>query len=150
MTMFKGRLGLETTRVPHADRHGILWLERGRLTVEFGCLSFSTAGSPQLQAGSYEIPFQQISCVLLGPGTVISHDALRLLARQQTGLIAVGSGGTRIYAVSMPFGPDRAEMGRKQVVLWTDVNLKIKAHTRNVCLSLRVSTSIICQRHQYT
>jgi hypothetical protein len=29
--VLKGRLGLETARVPHADRHGLMWLERGRL-----------------------------------------------------------------------------------------------------------------------
>lgn len=124
--MLKGRLGLETTRVPHADRHGLLWLERGKLTVEFGCLLFTTAGTEFLDAGAYEIPFQQVSSILLGPGTLISHDALRLLARQQTGLVAVGSGGTRIYAVSMPFGPDRAEIARKQVQLWADPELKIQ------------------------
>ena len=28
--MLKGRLGLETARIPHADRHGLLWLERAR------------------------------------------------------------------------------------------------------------------------
>lgn len=123
--MFKGRLGLETTRVPHADRHGLLWLERGRITVESGCLLYATAGNEHLDAGSYEIPFQQISNLILGPGTTISHDALRLLARQQTGIIAAGSCGTRIYAVSMPFGPDRAKLAKKQVLLWVDENSRI-------------------------
>ena len=28
--MLRGRLGLETARIPHADRHGLLWLSRGR------------------------------------------------------------------------------------------------------------------------
>ena len=27
--MLKGRLGLETARIPHADRAGLLWLSRG-------------------------------------------------------------------------------------------------------------------------
>ena len=42
--MLLGRLGLEKARIPHADRHGLLWLERGRLEVEDGCLRFITAG----------------------------------------------------------------------------------------------------------
>ena len=46
--MLKGRLGLETARVPHADRHGCLWLRRGNLTVENGTLRFITAGGPTL------------------------------------------------------------------------------------------------------
>lgn len=123
--VLKGRLGLETARVPHADRHGLMWLERGRLAVEDGNLVFTTAGNNQLDAGAYEIPFQQISSLLLGPGSVISHDALRLLARQQTGVLAVGSKGIRIYAASMPFGPDRSALARKQARLWNDENKRI-------------------------
>lgn len=118
--VLKGRLGLETARVPHADRHGLMWLERGRLAVEDGNLVFTTAGNSKLEAGAYEIPFQQVSCMLLGPGTVISHDALRLLARQQTGVLAIGSKGIRLYASSMPFGPDRSALARKQATLWAN------------------------------
>ena len=36
--MLRGRLGLETARIPHADRHGLLWLSRGALTVRDGTL----------------------------------------------------------------------------------------------------------------
>lgn len=116
----KGRLGLETARVPQADRHGLMWLDRGRLTVEEGTLEFATAGAPRLKKGAYDIPFQQVSCLLLGPGTVVSHDALRILARHGTGLLAVGSGGVRFYAESMPSGPDRSDLARKQARMWSD------------------------------
>ena len=123
--VLKGRLGLETARVPHADRHGLMWLERGRLAVEDGNLVFTTAGNGKLDAGAYEIPFQQVSCILLGPGTVISHDALRLLTRQQTGVLAVGSKGIRLYASSMPTGPDRSTLARKQAMLWSNEKTRI-------------------------
>ena len=36
--MLRGRLGLETARIPHADRHGLLWLSRGSLVVRDGTL----------------------------------------------------------------------------------------------------------------
>lgn len=121
----KGRLGLETARVPHTDRHGLMWLERGRLAVEKGNLVFTTAGTDALEAGAYDIPFQQISNLLLGPGTVISHDALRLLARHQTGVLAVGSKGVRLYAQSMPFGPDRSKRARQHARLWNDEKKRI-------------------------
>jgi len=121
----KGRLGLDTARVPQADRHGLLWLERGRVTVEDGTVVFATAGNDQLEAGVYDIPLQQISNLLLGPGTVISHDALRLLARQQTGLLAVGSKGVRLYAVSAPLGPDRAKRARQHAELWADPDRRV-------------------------
>jgi CRISPR-associated protein Cas1 len=123
--MLKGRLGLETARVPHTDRHGLMWLERGRVAVEKGNLVFTTAGTDKLEAGAYDLPFQQISNLLLGPGTVISHDALRLLARHQTGVLAVGSKGVRLYAQSMPFGPDRSKRARRHARLWNDEDKRI-------------------------
>ena len=83
--MLRGRLGLEYARIPHADRHGLLYLERGALSVEDGCLRFIAAGSDLVVAGDYRIPHQSISMVLLGPGSTVSHDALRLLARHGTG-----------------------------------------------------------------
>jgi len=78
--MLRGRLGLETARVPHADRHGLLWLSRGALTVRDGTLRFERK-EPQdhdsgLSPGDYGIPFQAISLILLGPGSTVSHDAL--------------------------------------------------------------------------
>jgi CRISP-associated protein Cas1 len=115
----KGRLGLETARIPHADRHGLLWLEHGILKVKDGTLRFVAARSSTLDAGSYDIPFQMVSCVLLAPGTTISHDALRLLARHGTGLVVVGESGVRLYA-SMPFGPDESALARRQTELWSD------------------------------
>ena len=125
MMVLKGRLGLETARIPHTDRHGLMWLERGKLIVEDGNIVFTTAGSPYLEAGAYDIPFQQISCVLLGPGGVVSHDALRLLAHHGTGLIAVGSGGVRIYAESIPYGRDRSKLARRQTRLWSDEDTRV-------------------------
>ncbi len=119
--MLKGRLGLETARIPQADRHGLLWLARGNLTVEDGTLRFRTAGGGSLPPGDYAIPFQMVTAILLEPGTTVSHDALRLLARHGTGLVAVGEDGTRFYA-SMPFGPDASALARKQVSAWADAS----------------------------
>ena len=89
----KGRLGLETARIPHVDRHGLLWLSRGNLSVEDGTLHFIAAATPEMKAGNYQIPFQTLSAILLGPGGTISHDALRLLARHGAALLAIGEGG---------------------------------------------------------
>ena len=123
--VLKGRLGIETARIPHADRHGLMWLDRGKIVVEDGTVVFTTAGSRHLDAGAYDIPFQQISCILMGPGGVVSHDALRLMARHGTGLLVVGSGGVRLYAESMPHGPDRSKIARKQTRLWADEDSRI-------------------------
>ncbi len=137
MSVLKGRLGLETARVPHGDRHGLLWLARGQLYVEDGTLRFSTTGggAADLPAGDYAIPFQLVSCVVLEPGTTVSHDALRLLARHGTGLVASGEDGVRLYA-SMPFGPDSSALARRQTALWADASDRIGIARRMYALRL--------------
>ena len=126
--MLHGRLGLETARIPHADRHGLLWLDRGNLTVESGCLRFVTAGG-SLPSGDYQIPHQSISMILLGPGSTISHDALRLLARHGTLMAAVGDGGVRLYTAP-PLGPDRSEVARRQASLWANPKTRLEMARR--------------------
>lgn len=121
--MLRGRLGLETARVPHADRHGLLWLSRGALTVRDGTLRFerkeAQGHDSALPPGDYGIPFQAISLILLGPGSTVSHDALRLMARHGTGLVAVGEDGVRCYTAP-PLGPDTSEVARRQMRAWAD------------------------------
>lgn len=121
--MMRGRLGLETARIPHADRHGLLWLSRGALTVRDGTLRFerragADSGSP-LDEGEYGIPFQTLSMILLGPGSTVSHDALRLMARHGTALVAVGQDGVRCYTAP-PIMPDTSDIARRQMRAWGD------------------------------
>ena len=121
--MLRGRLGLETARIPHADRQGLLWLSRGALTVRDGTLRFerqtdADSGSP-LDSGEYGIPFQSLSMILLGPGSTVSHDALRLMARHGTALVAVGEDGVRCYTAP-PLMPDSSDIARRQMRAWAD------------------------------
>ena len=131
--MFKGRLGLETARIPHADRAGLLWLSRGALTARDGTLSFERgsqlAENDPLGPGHYAIPFQGVSMILLGPGSTISHDALRLLARHGTALAAVGEDGVRCYTAP-PLIPDRSGLARQQARAWADTNARLQIARR--------------------
>lgn len=115
----RGRLGLETARVPQADRHGLLWLGRGQLYVHEGTLRFRCAGFMDLEPGDYAIPFQLLSCIVLQPGTSITHDVMRLCASHGTGIVAVGEGGTRFFA-SAPASPGESARGRRHARLWAD------------------------------
>jgi CRISP-associated protein Cas1 len=123
--MLSGRLGLEKARIPHADRHGLVWLDRGRLEVEDGCLRFVTAGGGALGPGDYQIPHQALSIVLLGPGSSVTHDALRLLARHGCALAAIGEGGVRFYTAP-PLLPDSSALARQQVKLWADLGTRME------------------------
>jgi len=126
--VLKGRLGLEQARIPHADRHGLIWLDRGTLTVEDGCLRFVSAGGA-IDVGDYRIPHQSVSMVLLGPGSSVSHDALRLMARHGTAMAAVGTDGVRCYTAP-PLGPDRSDFARHQAVLWADPKKRLDTARR--------------------
>jgi len=123
--MLKGRLGLQTARIPHKDRHGLLWLSRGALTVEDGTLHFmrgkGEAANDALSDGDHCIPFQMISMILLGPGSTVSHDALRLCARHGTAIVAVGEDGVRAYTAP-PLIPDRSGLARAQARVWADAD----------------------------
>ncbi len=122
--MLKGRLGLDGARVPHGDRHGCMWLQRGELYVESGTLRFRTAGGADLERGDYSIAFQTITNLMLGPGSTVSHDAMRLMARHGTGLVITGEDGVRLYA-SMPFGSDDSALARRQATAWADKDARL-------------------------
>jgi len=121
--MLKGRLGLERAQIAHADRHGLLYLDRGVLSVVDGCLHFSSGGGV-LAVGDYQLPHQTLSALLIGPGTSLSHDVLRILARHGTTLVAVGTDATRLYTAPAP-GPDRSDIARAQARAWADDKTRI-------------------------
>jgi len=132
--MLKGRLGLETARVPHADRHGLIWLERGELCVVNGCLHFMR-GKDSLTPTADQIPHQAVSMILLGPGSSVTHDALRLLARHGTLLAAVGQDGVRTYTAP-PLLPDRSDVARRQAELWGSERRRISVARHMYALRL--------------
>jgi CRISPR-associated protein Cas1 len=132
--VLKGRLGLETARIPHADRHGLLWLSRGELCVVDGCLHF-LRGRDSLTPGIDQIPHQAVSMILLGPGSSVTHDALRLLARHGTLLAAVGEDGVRSYTAP-PLLPDRSDVARRQAELWGNPRRRISVARHMYALRL--------------
>lgn len=137
--MIKGRLGLEKAHVPHSDRHGLLWLSRGNLTVEAGTLRFMAAGGDELEPGAYSIPYQGVSVILLGPGVSITHDVLRLCGAHSVGLMAVGDWGVRLYSMA-PKGPDRSALARRQALLWADPDSRL--HVARAMYTIRLGDAL--------
>ncbi len=131
--LFPGRLGLAGARIPHVDRHGLLWLSRGKLYVEDGTLCFLASGSEELAAGLYTIPYQAVSIILAGPGTSITHDVLRILARHGTLLAAVGEGGVKMYTAP-PMGQGRSDVARAHARLWADEASRLRIARRMYAL----------------
>ena len=128
-SLFSGRLGLAQSRIPHVDRHELLWLSKGNLYVRDGTLSFRTVGSDDMDPGEYAIPYQTVSMILIGPGTTVTHDVLRLLARHGTLLAAVGEGGVKHYTAP-PMGAGRSRVARAHARLWADEDARISVARR--------------------
>ncbi|WP_022949629.1 type I-E CRISPR-associated endonuclease Cas1e [Methylohalobius crimeensis] len=128
-TLFPGRLGLAESRIPHTDRHGLLWLNKGNLYVEDGTLHFRAAGSNDIAPGNYAIPYQTLSMILMGPGTTVSHDTLRLLARHGTLLAAIGEGGVKFYTAP-PMGQGRSDIARAHAQLWANKKKRLDTARR--------------------
>ncbi|HWO99901.1 MAG TPA: type I-E CRISPR-associated endonuclease Cas1e [Methylococcus sp.] len=127
--LLPGRLGLAASRIPHADRHGLLWLEYGRLSVEDGTLRFVAAKSESFDAGDYAIPYQAVSMILLGPGTSLTQDVLRLCARHGVLIAAVGEGGVKSYTAP-PMGQGRSNVARAHAERWADAKKRLDTARR--------------------
>lgn len=117
--MLSGRLGLESAHIPYKDRHGLMFIGKGQLFVENGTIKFITSGHRNLQSGEYDIPYQNITCLVVEPGCSVTHDVFRILANHGTGIIFTGDDCVRFYA-SMPHGADKSKLARTHCLLWAN------------------------------
>lgn len=85
--------------IPIKDRSSILFLERGQLDVIDGAFVVVDSGGVRTV-----VPVGGIACLMLEPGTRVSHAAVSLAARAGTLLIWVGEAGVRLYAAGQPGG----------------------------------------------
>ena len=78
-----------------SDRWSYLYLEMGRLDVDADGLGFHQAG------GVSPIPINQISVIMLGPGSTVTHAAVKSLSRNNCLVAWTGQEGIRLYAASI-------------------------------------------------
>lgn len=76
------------------DRWSYLYLERGTLDQNATGLVFHN------QLGHTPVPIDQLSLVMLGPGSSLTHAAVKAMARNNCLLAWVGERGVRMYAHS--------------------------------------------------
>jgi CRISPR-associated protein Cas1 len=81
------------------ERNSIVFLQYGRLDVIDGAFVLIDKNGVRKH-----IPVGGIACLMLEPGTRVSHAAVVLAARSGTLLIWVGESGVRLYAAGQPGG----------------------------------------------
>ena len=111
-----------STSQAHYDERACIdaFLEYGELDVLDGTFVLIDKNGVRTQ-----IPVGSVACLLLQPGTRISHAAVVLAARVGCLLIWVGEGGVRLYAAGQPGGA-RADRLLYQAKLAIDPDARLK------------------------
>ncbi|WP_321430721.1 type I-E CRISPR-associated endonuclease Cas1e [uncultured Methanolobus sp.] len=100
------------------ERFSLLFLERGELDVIDGAFVLVDKNGVRTQ-----IPVGGIACLMLEPGSRVSHAAASLAARVGCLLIWVGEAGVRLYSAGQPGGA-RADRLLYQAKLALDDDLR--------------------------
>lgn len=93
--------------IPLKQRVSFAFLEYGLVDVKDGAFVLVDKTGIRTQ-----IPLGQVTCLMLEPGTRVSHAAVALAAKSGTLLMWVGEGGVRVYSVGQPGG------ARSDRLLW--------------------------------
>lgn len=106
--------------IPIKERLSVLFVEYGEIDVLDG--AFVVVDKTGIRT---HIPLGGVACLMLEPGTRVSHAAAALAARVGTLLVWIGEAGVRLYASGQPGGA-RADRLLYQAKLALDDDLRLK------------------------
>lgn len=106
--------------IPLKDRVSMIFLQYGQIDVIDG--AFVLIDKTGIRT---HIPVGSVACIMLEPGTRVSHAAVRLAAQVGTLLVWVGEAGIRVYASGQPGGA-RSDKLLYQAKLALDEDLRLK------------------------
>jgi CRISPR-associated protein Cas1 len=99
----------------------MIFIAMGRIDVRDGAFVVID----EVNGERMHVPVGSVACILLEPGTRISHAAVKLASTTGTLLIWVGEAGVRLYAVGQPGGA-RSDRLLYQAKLALDEELRLK------------------------
>lgn len=106
--------------IPLKDRVSMIFLQYGQIDVIDGAFVLIDKNGVRTH-----IPVGSVACIMLEPGTRVSHAAARLAAAVGTLLVWVGEAGVRLYASGQPGGA-RSDKLLYQAKLALDEDLRLK------------------------
>lgn len=106
--------------LPMKDRVSMIFIQYGQIDVLDG--AFVVIDQTGIRT---HIPVGSVACLMLEPGTRISHAAIKLASTVGTLLVWVGEAGVRLYASGQPGGA-RADRLLYQAKLALDDDLRLK------------------------
>ena len=107
--------------IPIKDRNSMIFVGMGRIDVKDGAFVVID----EVNGERMHIPVGSVVCIMLEPGTRVSHAAVKPAAQVGTLLIWVGEAGVRLYAAGQPGGA-RSDKLLYQAKLALDENLRLK------------------------
>ena len=110
--------------LPMKDRISMLFIQYGQIDVLDGAFVLVDGNGVRTL-----IPVGSVACLMLEPGTRISHGAIKLAAMVGTLLVWVGEAGVRLYSSGQPGGA-RADRLLYQAKLALDDDLRLKVVRR--------------------
>ena len=106
--------------IPMKDRISMIFLQYGLIDVKDGAFVLVDDGGVRTH-----IPVGSVACIMLEPGTRVSHAAVKLASEAGTLLVWVGEAGVRLYSSGQPGGA-RSDRLLYQAKLALDGDLRLK------------------------
>lgn len=107
--------------IPIKNRVSMIFISMGRIDVKDGAFVVVD----EVNGERKHIPVGSVACIMLEPGTRVSHAAVKLAAAVGTLLIWVGESGVRLYSSGQPGGA-RSDKLLYQAKLALDESLRLK------------------------
>jgi len=121
------RLLIKVTRdtLPQVkDKYPFIYLERGRLEIDDSSVKWIDC-----DANVVRLPIATLNCLLLGPGTTITHEAVKVIAQSNCSLCWVGEDSLLFYASGQTPNADTRNM-REQIMLSADSKKSVEVARR--------------------
>lgn len=100
------------------DRWTPIYLEHGRLEVDDSSVKWISA-----EGSLFRLPVATLSSILLGPGTTVTHAAMKACADSNTPICWIGEDGMRFYAFGLTPNHNN-DMPRYHAAVWADKKRK--------------------------
>lgn len=121
------RLMIKVTRetLPQVkDKYPFIYLERGRLEIDDSSVKWIDCDGQVIR-----LPIATINCLLLGPGTSITHEAIKVMAASNCSLCWVGEDSLLFYACGYTPTADSRNFHR-QMLLASDKKKSLEVARR--------------------
>jgi CRISPR-associated protein Cas1 len=106
------------------DKYPFIYLERGRLEIDDSSIKWIDCDGNVVR-----LPVAMLNCLLLGPGTTVTHEAVKVMSASNCGLCWVGEDSLIFYAAGQTPTSDTRNF-RRQMLLSADPDKSLKVAER--------------------